>query len=110
MSNRKEIYQHPTIAASYSRETAEGHTVSVFDAGNGKAVQVTENHDTEMYICDIYIIPQFAGSSIYNIAKSNITTYETDSAEGVTSYIDYVAHKYMVEVSSASDLGEEFND
>ena len=110
MSNLKELYQHPTIKASYSRKTAEDYNVSVFDAGNGKAVQVIQNHDEGMYICDIYIIPQFAGSSIYNIVKSNITTYETDSAEGVTTYIDYVADKYMVEVTSVVDLGEEFND
>lgn len=105
--NRDE-YQHPTIAASYSRETAEGHLVSVFDVGNGRAVQVTHNHMTEMYICEVYIIPQFVGASIYNSAKANIPTYEVDSHDGVTAYIDYIAAKYMMEVTSAADLGKEF--
>lgn len=103
-------YQHPTLIASYSRETEDGSTVSMFDVGNGHAVQVTKHSGKELYTCEIYIIPQFAGASIYNSVKASLDSEMTFKRSEVDNFIDNAVEQFMVEVKSSQDLLKEFND
>lgn len=103
-------YQHPTLTPSYIRETENGSQVSMFDIGNGHAVQVTKHKDAELYTCEIYIIPQFHGASIYNSVKSSLPAEMTFKRAEVDNFIDNAVEQFMVEVKSSQDLMKEFND
>lgn len=103
-------YQHPTLIPSYSRETEDGSTVSMFDVGNGHAVQVTTHKALKVYTCEIYIIPQFHGASIYNSVKSSFPSEMTFNQDEVDNFIDNAVEQFMVEVKSSQDLLKEFND
>lgn len=106
MSN---AYKHPTLTASYSRDTEDGKTVHFFDIGNGQGVQVTQENQYNLFQCELYIIPQFPGASVYNSVKADEDVLMTSSQTEVTEFIDAAIESHMLEVS-LDELKGEFID
>ena len=104
-----DAYSHPTLTASYSRDTEDGKTVHFFDIGNGQGVQVTQENKYNLYQCELYIIPQFPGASVYNSVKASGDVYMTFLQDEVTEFIDAAIESHMLEVS-LDELKGEFND
>lgn len=106
MSN---AYKHPTLTASYSRDTEDGKTVHFFDIGNGQGVQVTQENKYNLFQCELYIIPQFPGASVYNSVKADEDVLMTSLQTEVTEFIDAAIESHMLEVS-LDELKGEFID
>lgn len=105
-----DAYAHPTLTASYSRDTEDGKTVHFFDIGNGHGIQVTQENKYNLFQCELYIIPQFAGASVYNSIKADGDVYMTSLQTEVTEFIDAAIESHMLEVGSLDELKGEFND
>ena len=107
----REPYKHPTLPIAYSRMKDDGAVFeTAFDTGNGHLVKILESTVEEAYICEVYIIPQFPGASIYNSVRSNEPRVPATSADQVTKFIDQVVESYLVPVNNIQQLQEESDD
>lgn len=107
----KEPYKHPTLPVSYSRTKDNGlFFETAIDTGNAHLVKITESTTEEYFLCEIFIIPQFPGASIYNSVRSNEPQFETASADEVTKFIDQVMETYLVPVDNIQQLQEASDD
>ena len=104
-------YVHPQLQHSYTRVVSDGSVrETVFDLGNGHAVQVREDLTEEYYVCQLLVVPQFPGASIYNSAPSGEPIFETVSSDEVTDYINTTLEAFMIQVDNVNKLQEEFDD
>jgi hypothetical protein len=83
---------------------------TAIDTGNGHLVKISESTTEESFSCEIHIIPQFPGASIYNSVRSHEPRFLTASASEVTRFIDQVVETYLVPVADIQELQEVQND
>jgi hypothetical protein len=103
-------YAHPTLEAAYSREADDETVEHVFDTGNGHLVRVSQHQAYDKFVCDVLLVPQFPGASIYNSVSTNTASMHTTNRYDVTVFINTVIEDYMLEVNQLEKLKEEFND
>lgn len=77
---------------------------------NGYAVRVKQDLTAELFVCELLVVPQFPGASIFNSAPSGKPPLETVSADEVTDYINMTLESFMIKIDNVDKLKEEFND
>lgn len=105
-------YQHPFLDKSYTRVITEGTIQeTVFDLHNGYAVRVRQDLTSEYYVCELLVVPQFPGASIFNSAPAaGKPPLETVSPDEVTDFINMTLESFMIPIDNVNNLKEEFND
>ena len=82
-------YEHPFLRPEYGRTISNGEVFEqIFATGNGYAVEVRQSSKYDNFVCQLLIVPQFPGASIYNSVKAPKPPMETTFPEDVTEFIN----------------------
>lgn len=101
-------YAHPFLTPEYGRTTSNGEVFEqIFATGNGYAVEVRQDSSYDKFVCQLMIVPQFPGASIYNSVKAGKPPLETTSRDEVTEFINLAIESFMLEVT---ELKEDLDD
>lgn len=104
MSSPKPQYEHPYLKPAYSRTEANGTIFeSVYDTGNGHAVRVRQSAGRDIFVCELLIVPQFPGASIYNSVRAGEPPLETTIRDDVTEFINTAVEAFMLEVTKLQE-------
>lgn len=101
-------YEHPYLEPTYSRTEGDGSIFEhVYDTGNGHAVRVRQAAEYDKFVCELLIVPQFPGASIYNSVRAGEPPLETNSRDDVTEFINTAVEAFMLEVTKLQEKPDD---